>query len=436
MRFLFKKVLFLALSVLLFYPAFTIAQASPVPPPPSQQDVDSLKKSAPKVFIDGDFVDLNYIKTEIVFVNYVRDRNEAQVHVLITLLSTGGGGLEYTMAFSGQQDFLGVDDIHKFISNRTQTQDEIRAGIVRVLKMGLIRYVAKTPISEKVGIVFQQDVKPTAVEDKWNFWVFSLSARAYMSGQKSMSSSQVYGSFSANQTTPEWKIRTSLSASKSNDSFTYGDTTIKSSTESQSFSGMITKSLGEHWSIGGYVSASKSTYSNLKLSLTAAPAIEYDFFPYAQSTRRQLTLLYRININSTKYSAETIYNKNSEFLFSENLSLTLSLKEKWGSTSLSIEGANYFHDFSKNHLNVYGSVNLRILKGLTFDVYCSYSMIHDQLSLPKGEATLEQVLLRRTMLETNYNYYLSIGLSYAFGSIYSNVVNPRFGGGGGMMMYY
>jgi len=63
-------------------------------------------------------------------------------------------------------------------------------------------------------------------------------------------------------------------------------------------------------------------------------------------------------------------------------------------------------------------------------------MIHDQLSLPKGEATLEQVLLRRTMLETNYNYYFSIGLSYTFGSIYSNVVNPRFGGGGGMMMYY
>lgn len=63
-------------------------------------------------------------------------------------------------------------------------------------------------------------------------------------------------------------------------------------------------------------------------------------------------------------------------------------------------------------------------------------MIHDQLSLPKGTATLEQVLLRRTMLETNYSYYFSIGLSYAFGSIYSNVVNPRFGGGGGMMMYY
>ena len=63
-------------------------------------------------------------------------------------------------------------------------------------------------------------------------------------------------------------------------------------------------------------------------------------------------------------------------------------------------------------------------------------MIHDQISLPKGQATIEQVLLRRTMLETNYSYYLGLGLSFTFGSIYSNVVNPRFSGGSSGMIYY
>jgi hypothetical protein len=103
---------------------------------------------------------------------------------------------------------------------------------------------------------------------------------------------------------------------------------------------------------------------------------------------------------------------------------------------LELEGAHYFHDFSKNHVDLYSSINLRLWKGLTFDVFGSYSMIHDQLSLPKGGATFEEVLLSRKMLETNYSYYFSIGLSYSFGSIYSNVVNPRFGGGGGSMMYF
>ena len=160
-----------------------LAQVPPGPPPPGQADADALKKTAPRVFIDCDYCDLDYIKTEITFVNYVRDRKEAQVHVLITLMSTGGGGREYTMAFSGQQDCQGVDDVQKFVSNQTQTQDEIRAGLVRVLKMGLIRYAARTPIGEKIGIVFQQSVKPTAVSDKWNFWVFSLSARTSLNGQ-------------------------------------------------------------------------------------------------------------------------------------------------------------------------------------------------------------------------------------------------------------
>ena len=425
---IFKSFFSIVLAVLLFVPVLAIAQT------PSQTDTDSLKKTAPKVFIDSDYVDLAYIKTEIVFVNYVRDPKEAQVHVLISLLSTGSGGVEYTMSFSGQNEFKGMDDVQVYASNRTQTSDEIRQGIVRVLKMGLLRYVAKTPIGEKIGIVFKESVNPTAVVDKWNFWVFSLSARTYLNGQQSMKSSYLSGSFSANRTTPEWKIRTSVSVSGTEDSFTYEDTTISSSTNSKNFSGMVVKSLGEHWSIGGYLSAATSTYSNINFSLTAAPAIEYDVFPYSVSTRRQLTFLYRLNFKSAEYSAETIYNKKSEFLMSESLSLTLSLKEKWGSSSVSLEGAHYFHDFSKNHLDVYGSFNLRIIKGLSFDVFGSYSMIHDQLSLPKGTATLEQVLLRRTMLETNYSTYFSIGLSYTFGSIYSNVVNPRFGGGGGM--YY
>jgi hypothetical protein len=50
--------------------------------------------------------------------------------------------------------------------------------------------------------------------------------------------------------------------------------------------------------------------------------------------------------------------------------------------------------------------------------------------LVKGEATLEEILLRRKELATEYEYSISVGLSFTFGSIYSNVVNPRFGGGG------
>ena len=57
----------------------------------------------------------------------------------------------------------------------------------------------------------------------------------------------------------------------------------------------------------------------------------------------------------------------------------------------------------------------------------TYARIHDQLSLPKGGASLDEILLQRKELETDYGYHISLGFNYTFGSVYSNVVNPRFG---------
>jgi hypothetical protein len=53
------------------------------------------------------------------------------------------------------------------------------------------------------------------------------------------------------------------------------------------------------------------------------------------------------------------------------------------------------------------------------------SYVRDQLYLPAGDATEEEVLLRLRQLETSYFYQVSFGVSYTFGSIYNSVVNPR-----------
>lgn len=72
---------------------------------PQESQIDELKKKAPKVFIDCRRCDIDYIRTEITFMNYVWDRREADIHVLITTQSTGSGGIEYTMAFIGQHAY-------------------------------------------------------------------------------------------------------------------------------------------------------------------------------------------------------------------------------------------------------------------------------------------------------------------------------------------
>jgi hypothetical protein len=72
-------------------------------------------------------------------------------------------------------------------------------------------------------------------------------------------------------------------------------------------------------------------------------------------------------------------------------------------------------------------LSLRLFKGLTLDLEGGLSIIHNQLSLAMQGASYEDILLRRQQLATQYQYWTNIGLSYTFGSVNNNVVNPRFG---------
>jgi len=395
-----------------------------------QTDIEELKKEAPKVFLDCGSCDIQYIKTEITYVNYVRDRKEAQVHILITTRSTGSGGREYTISFIGQLDFEGMNDTHKYFSEQTATPDEIRVGLVKALKVGLMSYVAKTPIASRIDISYAEQVEQESVEDKWDYWVFRLSGSARLNGQKTYNSNSLSSSIAASRITEDLKIRMAASASHRREKYDYDDETIESLSDSMHIEGLVTKSLGDHWSVGAFVRADSSTYDNVKFSFNPAPAIEFNLFPYSESTRRQLRFLYKIGFQSVQYREVTIYDKLSENLWNQSLSITLDLKEKWGTISTSISGSHYFHEFGKNRINLFTILNLRLYKGLNFFAFGGGSRIHDQLSLPKGGASLQEVLLHIKELETNYDYFFSVGLSFTFGSIFTNVVNPRFGSSG------
>ncbi|HUS87422.1 MAG TPA: hypothetical protein VMW76_09290 [Bacteroidales bacterium] len=113
-------------------------------------------------------------------------------------------------------------------------------------------------------------------------------------------------------------------------------------------------------------------------------------------------------------------------------------KQKLGSISVSSTWSNYFHDLSLYRLSLSTYVSLKVTKGLSLSFGESYAFIHDQPALRKGDASAEDVLLRRQELPTTCSYSSSFGISYTFGSIYNNVVNPRFGGegGGGYVIMY
>jgi hypothetical protein len=411
----------------------TAAQTAPA----GQQNIDELKKSALKVFLDCDSCDLAFIKTEITFVNYVRDRLEAQVHVMITTQRTGGGGTEYTLTYMGQNDCKDLNDVQKYFSTKTDTDDETRRGLVKALKLGLMSYVGRTPIASRIAVEYSRPEAAGLVRDHWNSWVFSLSGDGYFSGEESYMSRMVDASFSANRVTLASKMKFGLSVDTSKQRYETEEGTITGTTSSWDASGMFVRSLGEHWSAGAYLEAMSSIYSNVDLAFIGGPALEYNFFPYSQSTRRQLRALYRFNLALANYREETVYGKLRQTLLQESLSLTLDLREKWGTISVSTEGSHYFHDIGKYRVDTFGIVSLRLYKGLSVYVLGGYSWIHDQIYLLGREPTYEETLLRLRELPMNSNYFVAIGFQFQFGSIFTNVINPRFGstGGGGLSIH-
>ncbi len=52
------------------------------------------------------------------------------------------------------------------------------------------------------------------------------------------------------------------------------------------------------------------------------------------------------------------------------------------------------------------------------------------------DATDEEIVVRQRQLATSFRYYTSFGISYRFGAIFNNVVNPRFGGGEGQVFFF
>lgn len=391
---------------------------------------DTLIKYAPKVFIDCSFCsdeEILFFKQQISYLNFVRDRKLAQVQVLVTEQTNGGGGSSVTFTFIGLNEFAGMNDTIDFATSANNTEQEIRDKALRYFTLGMMRYVAKTPLGGLIAIGCTIEATNETVKDDWNNWVFEANIGGYFSGQESVKSMNLWSSVEARKITPDWKFETGLDGYYNKSEYLVEDTVIIGLTHSQNFEMLIVKSLGEHWSAGGFADARSSIYDNMKFSYKIVPAIECNLFPYSQSTRKQVRILYSAGFRQNNYFDTTIYNKSSETLFGESLQVAAAIKEPWGSLNFSVEGFHYFHDFSKNRLTFGASASLRLFKGLSLDFGGNLQLIHDQVSLPLEGASEEDILLRQRQLSTQYEYWSHVGLSYTFGSIYNSVVNPRFG---------
>lgn len=394
-----------------------------------------------KVFLDCEFrCDFDYLRTNVAFVDWVRDRESSDIHLLVTTQSTGGGGISWTLKFIGIGALQAVDETLTFATASTATSDEQRTELARVIRLGLARYAVRTNRIDALDVTFRPATaaaQTTPEADPWNYWVFNTRLSGNFGGERTNKNGSLSLNLSANRVTENWKINLSASNRYSENTFEISETeTVNSISRNWNVNGLVVKSLTEHWSAGLRTGLTGSTFSNHDYSLSVMPGIEFDVFPYSESTRRSWTFLYSAGVSRHNYDEVTIFDKLQETVPQHSIGTDLGLRQPWGSVGASISFSQHLNELSRNRLSLFGSADVRLFKGFSFNVFGDYSRIRDQINIRKGEASVDEVLLRQRQLATGFRYFVGFGITYRFGSIYNNVVNPRFGGGGGFSVIF
>lgn len=392
----------------------------------AKENVKDIRSEPLKVYYDGGGSLFSFLRNDINFVRFVRDPLDAQILLQINSQSTGDGGKKFSLYFTGQKYFEGINDTLITTVPAIKSDVERYNEIVRVVKLGLVSYINKTPYNKYLNVVSQISVPKEPEKDKWDSWVFSIGLNGSVEGEESKKEIVWEADLDVDRVKEGSKIKINGNFSNELKEFEEDNETSVNHKRNRSLSLLYVNSVSEHFSAGISGDVKSKTYENLCTGFNIAPAVEYNIFPYDESIRRNFTFLYRIGYSFNKYYQPTIYMKEKEDLFNQSLKIDYELKEIWGELNMYLAASNYLHDFNKNRIDFRTRVSFRLSGSFFFDMLLYASYVNDQLYLPSQEASLEDILLNQIELSTQYEYELKFGVRYTFGSIYNSVVNTRF----------
>jgi hypothetical protein len=413
--------------------------------PPSlvaQSPAATTPQSSLTVFLDcRSGCDESYFKTELTWVNWVRDREVADIQILITSEGAGANAERLTFAFIGLKSFAGRGDTLTHTTNPTTTSDERRKSMLQIISAGLVPYAARTSMLPQLKITSTVSSEKSGQgeaqkKDPWNAWQFEISLNGFMSGEASYQGKDINMGLEANRVTERWKTNIeynySYNDNKSkvqefdNNGNVTSEETYTNLQRDWNFEWLQVKSMSEHFSLGGQLQVAQQTFRNQDLRTELKGAFEYNLFPYKEATRKELSFRYGLGVRSYRYADTTIFGKIKETVPDHFAEVTFNTRQPWGNVNINLEHRNLLTDASKRTTAVYTNYSVRLFKGFSINGGGGYEWINDQIYLPAESSSAVDVFLRRRALLTSYSYWTHMGISYTFGSIFNNVVNPRF----------
>lgn len=373
------------------------------------------------VYIECDDCDMTFLKSNLSDIDYVRDPKQAKVYILVTEQQTGSGGINYEMQFIGYQQLKDINFKLNLKTNPLQTFAERRQELFHLIKSGLEPFKAM----QEDLIEENQDQQKEKNDNPWNWWIFEIEGNLDYEKEVQTREYELEGQLDVERITEEWRIRTDFDYEYQENHVTRKESKFISILNRHSFSGSIVKSLGNNFSAGLFANYWSNSVDNIEHGYRLNAAFEYNFYPYSDVYFREFTIAYFIGPRYLDYVEETIFEQRKESLFSQSLAVKYEIIKPWGGTEINLEGFHYFHDFSKNRLELECDFSIRLYKGLFVRFSAEARLIHDQLYLPKGDASLEEILLERRALATDFDFELNVGFAYTFGALANNVVNTR-----------
>src|SRR5262245_28537350 len=396
--------------------ALVLAQAPQTTSPAAVASAQDARQRL-RVFLDCGDCFAEYLRSEISWVDFVRNREDADLQLLSTSNDTGGGGREVVLRFVGVGRFEGVERQLRARSLTGDPEDARRRSVFRTVTVGLLAYMAEEGLPQDLGLTVRPpNATPAGAaprRDPWNAWVFSVRGGGSFDAEESNRQTNWDARVGADRVTAGWILSFGGRLEEEVEHFDLDeDEPLKAIRRERSVDWFFARSLGPRLSAGLDGDMEASTFGNTKFSVGFAPAIEFNLFPYSDYATRQFRLQYSVGSMHARYNEVTLYGQLQETRPRQQASATLEQRQPWGSLQAGVDVSQYLHDRSKYNVEVNGEVSLRLARGLSMNFEGSASRIRDQLSLPARGATPEEVLLRLRELQSGYEVGAQISLTY------------------------
>jgi hypothetical protein len=382
-----------------------------------------------------------YLRQALSYFDVVRDHYLADYEILIAGQANASGGMTYSVSLlTREKAGPGASSplLHRPVARGTRRVTRQRGQSASVFREQLLAAVLHLLYAEMLDSPhreqFHLSLPPRSgkalagLADPWDYWVIIPELTAEGEGGSGYHSVELGEVVTVRRITDQHKLRLRLGHWQAFSAFEFEDgSSISGNTYGLDASALYARTLAAHYALGATGTLRSSIYENLKLHAHYGPVFEANAFSYAQNAARQLRFVYQVGVWYNEYFERNAEGRWSDFEYYHALSSIADVNQSWGSVQLAAQLNSFIREPSLLRLSLGGQLTLLLLEGLAFELAGETSWVKDQINVRQRALQDREVLLFTAEQPTRFVFELTLGFSYALGSVHNTIVNPRFG---------